>query len=180
MPRSPRIEYEGALYHVLCRGDRREPIFRDDRDRRNFLETLGEVCERSGAFVCSFVLILEKTTGGDPEEARCGGSPAGSQCGAEKPWDGPGRGTGLGEGRAAQTGIELAGENPHGDSRCMDMRSTGHGGPKQYQPGCLGISAGKNQGNQKMETCFARMHGLTPAFDLLFVESIGYPIRVSS
>ena len=57
MPRSPRIEYEGALYHVLCRGDRREPIFRDDRDRRNFLETLEEACERSGAFVCSYVLM---------------------------------------------------------------------------------------------------------------------------
>ena len=57
MPRSPRIEYEGALYHVLCRGDRREPIFRDDRDRRNFLETLGEACDRSGAFVCRYVLM---------------------------------------------------------------------------------------------------------------------------
>jgi hypothetical protein len=26
-----RIEFEGALYHIICRGDRREEIFRDDR-----------------------------------------------------------------------------------------------------------------------------------------------------
>jgi hypothetical protein len=26
MPRQPRIEYEGAIYHVMNRGDRREDI----------------------------------------------------------------------------------------------------------------------------------------------------------
>ena len=30
MPRALRIEYPGAIYHVMNRGDRREPIFRDD------------------------------------------------------------------------------------------------------------------------------------------------------
>ena len=40
MPRKLRIEYEGAIYHVMNRGDRREPIFRDDADRKRFLETL--------------------------------------------------------------------------------------------------------------------------------------------
>ena len=29
MPRSLRIEYPGAIYHVMNRGDRREPIFRN-------------------------------------------------------------------------------------------------------------------------------------------------------
>jgi hypothetical protein len=29
MPRPLRIEYEGAICHVMNRGDRREPIFRD-------------------------------------------------------------------------------------------------------------------------------------------------------
>jgi hypothetical protein len=32
MPRRLRLEYPGAIYHVLNRGDRREPIFRDDLD----------------------------------------------------------------------------------------------------------------------------------------------------
>jgi hypothetical protein len=41
MPRPLRIEYAGAIYHALNRGDRREDIFRDNEDRRLFLSTLG-------------------------------------------------------------------------------------------------------------------------------------------
>jgi hypothetical protein len=33
MPRQPRIEYEGAIYHVMNRGDRREDIVRGVGDR---------------------------------------------------------------------------------------------------------------------------------------------------
>lgn len=33
MPRKLRVEYEGAIYHVMNRGDRREPIFLTDQDR---------------------------------------------------------------------------------------------------------------------------------------------------
>ncbi len=33
MPRQVRIEFPGAMYHVMCRGDRRENIFLDDGDR---------------------------------------------------------------------------------------------------------------------------------------------------
>ncbi len=47
MPRPLRIEFEGAIYHLLNRGDRREPIFRDDADRHRFLETLGETCAKT-------------------------------------------------------------------------------------------------------------------------------------
>jgi len=42
MPRPPRIEYPGAIYHLISCGDRREPIFRDDQDRRAFLRTLDD------------------------------------------------------------------------------------------------------------------------------------------
>ena len=48
MPRPLRIEFAGAIYHLMNRGDRREPIFRDDQDRRRFLDTLGEACEKTG------------------------------------------------------------------------------------------------------------------------------------
>ena len=44
MPRKLRVEYEGAIYHVMNRGDRREAIFLGDPDRRLFVQTLGEVC----------------------------------------------------------------------------------------------------------------------------------------
>ncbi len=33
MARQLRIQYEGAIYHLMSRGDRREEIFRDDLDR---------------------------------------------------------------------------------------------------------------------------------------------------
>ncbi len=41
MARKLRVEYPGAIYHVLNRGDRHEPIFKDDADRQRFVETLG-------------------------------------------------------------------------------------------------------------------------------------------
>ena len=36
MPRPLRIQYAGARYHVVSRGDRREAIFYDDADRGGF------------------------------------------------------------------------------------------------------------------------------------------------
>ena len=48
MARKLRVEYPGAIYHVLNRGDRREPIFGDDQDRQRFLDTLGEACLKTG------------------------------------------------------------------------------------------------------------------------------------
>ena len=71
MPRSPRIEYAGAVYHVMCRGDHREAIFKGDEDRLVFLETLGQVCERAGWRIHGYVLmpnhyhlLLETPSGG--------------------------------------------------------------------------------------------------------------------
>lgn len=57
MPRSVRLEYPGAIHHVLCRGDRREAIFSGDADREAFLATLGEMCGRTGIFIHSYVLM---------------------------------------------------------------------------------------------------------------------------
>ena len=51
MTRPLRIEFEGALYHVTSRGDRREAIYEDDSDRRGFLEILGQVV-RTANWVC--------------------------------------------------------------------------------------------------------------------------------
>lgn len=57
MARKARVEFAGAVYHVLDRGDRREAIFKDDADRRRFLETLGEACARTGWRVHAYVLM---------------------------------------------------------------------------------------------------------------------------
>ncbi|SRR6266404_1659804 len=37
MPRQLRVEYPGALYHVMSRGDRQKDIYVDDVDRQDFL-----------------------------------------------------------------------------------------------------------------------------------------------
>ncbi len=57
MPRQVRIEYEGAIYHVMCRGDRREAIFEDDEDRTRFLKTLGEAVGKTGWLIHAYVLM---------------------------------------------------------------------------------------------------------------------------
>lgn len=57
MPRKPRVEFEGATYHVMCRGNRQQPVFRDGRDNEIFLDTLGEACMRCGWRVHAFVLM---------------------------------------------------------------------------------------------------------------------------
>ena len=46
MARPLRIELAGGLYHVTSRGDRRENIYDDDKDRGEWIDILGRVCER--------------------------------------------------------------------------------------------------------------------------------------
>ncbi|MHC4180369.1 MAG: transposase [Planctomycetota bacterium] len=57
MPRKPRVEYEGAAYHVMCRGDHGEPVYGDDADRLRFLDCLSEVCGRTGWIIHAYVLM---------------------------------------------------------------------------------------------------------------------------
>jgi REP element-mobilizing transposase RayT len=46
MARPLRIEYAGAVYHVTSRGNEKKPVFKDDRDRENFLNALQHVNKR--------------------------------------------------------------------------------------------------------------------------------------
>lgn len=57
MPRQVRIEFPGAFYHVMARGDRREAIVKDDEDRKTFVRTLGEAAERAGFRIHAWVLM---------------------------------------------------------------------------------------------------------------------------
>lgn len=57
MPRTKRIEYPGAHYHVMCRGNNGQDIFVSDDGRRLFLSTLGEVCTQMGWRVHAYVLM---------------------------------------------------------------------------------------------------------------------------
>ena len=57
MPRAPRIEFENAVYHVMARGNRREPIVFGDDDRELFVKTFGEACQMAGWQVFAWVLM---------------------------------------------------------------------------------------------------------------------------
>lgn len=46
MARPLRIEFEGGVYHVTSRGNRREDIYGDDTDREAWLHLLEETCKR--------------------------------------------------------------------------------------------------------------------------------------
>ena len=46
MVRPLGIQCEGGWYHITSRGNERQPIFRDDQDRREFLGRLSEMTER--------------------------------------------------------------------------------------------------------------------------------------
>jgi REP element-mobilizing transposase RayT len=57
MSRPLRIEYPGAVYHVLCRGNNRQKIFRDDLDCRRYLEKLVHYCELKEVLLLGYCLL---------------------------------------------------------------------------------------------------------------------------
>lgn len=46
VPRRPRPQIAGGVYHLTSRGNRRQAIFTDDRDHERFLQILGRVVAR--------------------------------------------------------------------------------------------------------------------------------------
>lgn len=57
MARAWRIEFEGAYYHILSRGNERRDIFLCEEDRSLFLDTIGELAERFEIDLFSYVLM---------------------------------------------------------------------------------------------------------------------------
>lgn len=57
MARPLRIQYAGAVYHVMARGTRGQSIYSDTFDRKMFLKTLGEACFKTGWLVHAYVLM---------------------------------------------------------------------------------------------------------------------------
>ena len=57
MTRQWRIEFAGAYYHILSRGNERRHIFHDHDDRISFLEILGGMSERFEVEVHAYVLM---------------------------------------------------------------------------------------------------------------------------
>jgi putative transposase len=57
MAQKPRVEYAGAFYHVICRGNQRQVIFSSDADREYYLGRLEEYRHRYGFKVYAYVLM---------------------------------------------------------------------------------------------------------------------------
>ena len=57
MGRPLRIEFPGAIYHITSRGDRQEPIFKDDVDREMLLDVVDRAMGRLDAEAFAFCLM---------------------------------------------------------------------------------------------------------------------------
>ena len=57
MARPLRVEFKDAIYHLCTRGNARQRVFWDDRDRARFLELLQESRQRFEVAIFCFVLM---------------------------------------------------------------------------------------------------------------------------
>lgn len=57
MARQWRIEFGGAFYHIMSRGNDRQSVFLDDHDRRTFVCLLEEFCDKFLIEVYAYVLM---------------------------------------------------------------------------------------------------------------------------
>ena len=57
LARQPRVQFEGATYHIVTRGVRKLPLFTDDRDRECFLELLDLTVARYGWELHAYCLM---------------------------------------------------------------------------------------------------------------------------
>jgi REP element-mobilizing transposase RayT len=57
MARPLRIEYPGAVYHVMSRGNAKEPVYDSDSDRNLFLKTIEESKDRFNILIHGYCLM---------------------------------------------------------------------------------------------------------------------------
>lgn len=57
MSRPIRVEFAGAVYHIMARGNERKDIFRDDRDRGRYVDALAQAVEQFGLRLHAYCLM---------------------------------------------------------------------------------------------------------------------------
>jgi putative transposase len=57
MPRKARLDAFGTLHHVMARGIERSSIFRNDKDREDFVDRLGKCAEETQTIIYAWALI---------------------------------------------------------------------------------------------------------------------------
>lgn len=58
MARPLRIEFPGAFYHVIVRGNQKQTIFLDEKDRLKYLDLLGQYKKRHGFILYAYILMM--------------------------------------------------------------------------------------------------------------------------
>jgi putative transposase len=66
MARPLRLEFPGALYHVIARGNERKSIYRDDGDRQRYLDRLVFYREKFSFQFLAYCLMGQPRPLGDP------------------------------------------------------------------------------------------------------------------
>ena len=57
MPRQARLDAVGALHHIMIRGIERRKIFRNDRDRKDFLDRLAKLLPATNTACYAWVFM---------------------------------------------------------------------------------------------------------------------------
>ncbi len=57
MPRPVRVQFPGAIYHLMNRGVRGEHLYTDDEEHEYFLDLLAEACRRYAWLVRTYCLM---------------------------------------------------------------------------------------------------------------------------
>jgi hypothetical protein len=70
MPRQSRIDAPGALHHIICRGIEQRPIFRDDRDRDDFVCRLSTLLLETNTPVAVVVNLSQPAVSRSVERGR--------------------------------------------------------------------------------------------------------------
>jgi hypothetical protein len=96
MPRKLRVEYPGALYPVMSRGNRREDNYLDNVDRQDFLETLAGAYQKSDWQVGTYCLMSNHYQLAPGDEEGLKGLGVGGVWGGRPSAEGNWRGWGVG------------------------------------------------------------------------------------
>ncbi len=57
MARALRTQFEGAIYHLIVRGNNRQPLFRDGKDREHYLDLLKRYRDLFGYRLYAYILL---------------------------------------------------------------------------------------------------------------------------
>ena len=60
MARALRVQFEGAVYYLVVRANNRQPLFRDQKDKRHYLELLSRYQGQFGFKIYCYLLVSRK------------------------------------------------------------------------------------------------------------------------